>query len=232
MQKDIKVLIVAMLMLPAFVLTGCAKTKELERINKQQAETIASLNSEVTKLNDELDAMKKAKEELEKAKASLEQKLSKEVAEGGLEIGMEDRGLVVTMLDRVLFDPGKTTIKAHAKEVLDKVADILKKNVKDNIVYVEGHTDSDPIKYSGYRSNWELSTARSTEVVHYFVDEKGVKPERLVACGYGEFHPVASNKTSAGKSKNRRVEIIISPKKYVEKSLPVVQGETSEEYSK
>ncbi|MDD5084655.1 MAG: OmpA family protein [Candidatus Omnitrophica bacterium] len=232
MLRNIRVLSVVMLILAGFVLTGCAKTKELERINKQQAETIASLNSEVTKLNDELDAMKKAKEELEKAKASLEQKLSKEVAEGGLEIGMEDRGLVVTMLDKILFDPGKTTIKTQAQGVLDKVADILKKNVKDNIVYVEGHTDSDPIKHSGYRSNWELSTARSTEVVHYFIDKKDVKPERLIACGYGEFQPVASNKTSAGKSKNRRVEVIISPKKYVEKSLPVVQGEAGEEYTK
>ena len=152
---------------------------------------------------------------------------------------MEDRGLVVTVLDQILFDPGKTTLKSKAKETLSKVADILKKNVQDNIVYVEGHTDSDPIKHSGFKSNWELSTTRATEVVHFFVDEQKVTPERLVACGYGEYHPVASNKTAAGKVQNRRVEIVISPRKYEKKKLPVVKEElivrekaTEEEYVK
>jgi len=85
-------------------------------------------------------------------------------------------------------------------------------------VRIEGHTDDLPIHTDRFPSNWELSTARATEVVHYFTDRR-IKPERMIACGYGENHPVASNKTTAGKAMNRRVEIVISPKKYEKKKL-------------
>ena len=88
-------------------------------------------------------------------------------------------------------------------------------------IFIEGHTDTDPIKYSGFKSNWELSTARATEVVHFFVNEMAIDARRLSAVGCGEFQPVASNDTSAGKSKNRRVEIIISPKKFIKRTFAV-----------
>ena len=129
---------------------------------------------------------------------------------------MQERGLVVTVLDRVLFDPGKAEIKDSARTTLDKVADVLKSRVPEHLVYVEGHTDNDPIRYSGWRSNWELSTARATEVIHYFVESQAVNPTRLIASGFGEFHPVAGNDTLEGKVRNRRVEIVITPKKITE----------------
>ncbi len=84
------------------------------------------------------------------------------------------------------------------------------------MVYVEGHTDNQPIRMSAWRSNWELSTARAMEVVHYFIEAGNLNPRRLAATGYGEFHPVADNGAPEGMSKNRRVEIIVSPKKYAE----------------
>ena len=77
---------------------------------------------------------------------------------------------------------------------------------------IEGYTDDVPIKYSGWKSNWELSTARSLSVLHFLVNEKGISPERLSAIGFGEYRPVASNDTKEGRKLNRRVEIVIQPK--------------------
>ncbi len=84
--------------------------------------------------------------------------------------------------------------------------------MKDNQVAVEGHTDNQPIKHSGWRSNWELSTARALAVLHYFVDTRGLPPTRFQVIGVGEQRPVASNETAQGRQQNRRVEIIIVPK--------------------
>ena len=73
-----------------------------------------------------------------------------------------------------------------------------------------------PEFYDKYRSNWEISTARATEVVRYLINKKGINPERLIAVGYGEYHPIASNATAEGRQQNRRVEFYISPNRLVE----------------
>lgn len=198
----------------ALAAAGCsAKGTDLERLNREQAQTIKGLNREVDRLNAELEELSKSKDDLSRAKSELESKLSGEMDAGNMSLSMQDRGLVVTVLDRILFSSGKADLKETAKNSLDKVADILNGKIRQNMVYVEGHTDNDPIVRSGWRSNWELSTARATEVLHYFVDDRSLNPKRIAATGYGEFHPVASNNTASGKLKNRRVEIVISPKK-------------------
>lgn len=198
---------------------GCASSQpqespDLVRINRDQAATIQSLNNEIQRLNTEISHLMEVQPEsgLSQAKAGLEDSLSGEVAAGNLDISVEEKGIVVTVLDRVLFDPGRVELKASAMETLNKVADVLNAEAADHIVYVEGHTDDIPIRHSTWRSNWELSTARATEVIHYFVDYKNVNPVRLAATGYGEFQPVVSNETPEGRMKNRRVEIVISPK--------------------
>lgn len=198
------------------LLAGCTRQKDLESLNREQGRVIAELNEQVGKLQSELDQLKESKGELEKAKSELETKLKDELAGGNLSVALSERGLVVTVLDSVLFDSGKAELKESAKSTLAKVASVLSAKVPDHLVYVEGHTDNDPIRHSGWRSNWELSTARATEVIHYFIDSQAVTPDHLIATGYGEFHPVASNETEAGKAKNRRVEIVISPKKLAE----------------
>ena len=201
------------LILAAMALSGCAKDKDLERLSREQASTIQGLNSEIARLNEELYQLLRSREDLTKAKEELEKKLKGELESGNLSLSMQDRGLVVTVLDRVLFDSGKAELKESSKQTLDKVGDILGEKVGKHMVYVEGHTDNVPIQFSGWRSNWELSTARSTEVIHYFVDQRGLDPRRLAAMGYGEFHPVTGNESMEGRLKNRRVEIVISPKK-------------------
>ncbi len=124
---------------------------------------------------------------------------------------MTERGLVVTFLAEIFFNSGKDDILPAGKPVLHKVTDVLNKNVPDSNVSIEGHTDSDPIKYSSWKSNWELSAARALSVLHYFIDEGLVKPERLSIAGFGEYRPVVSNDSSENKRKNRRVEIVILP---------------------
>jgi chemotaxis protein MotB len=126
---------------------------------------------------------------------------------------MTERGLVITFVSEIFFDSGKDKVKEDGKATLDKVAEVLNRDVPNSGVAVEGHTDNDPIKYSGWKSNWELSSARALAVLHYLVDECKVKPQRLSANGYGEFHPVASNDSTQNKQKNRRVEIVILPSK-------------------
>jgi len=145
---------------------------------------------------------------------------------------MQERGLVVTVVAEVLFDSGKAKVRPVGKEVLSKVANVLIK-INENII-VEGHTDNVPIKHSGWKSNWELSTQRALNVLHYFIDEKGLNPERFSAAGYGPYRPMASNATVEGRQKNRRVEIVVVPAK-IKKARKGTQLETkseAEEYIK
>lgn len=205
----------------AMISSGCASNKtpslaqeDFVRINREQAATITSLDKEVQRLNTEISKLLQVQQgDLQKTKADLESSLSGSLQAGDLEISMESKGLVVTVLDRVLFSPGKVELRESAQETLRTVAQVLNGEVRDHIVYVEGHTDDEPIRRSSWRSNWELSTARATEVIHFFIEQAEVNPERLAATGYGEFRPVVSNDTQEGRMKNRRVEIVISPKK-------------------
>jgi chemotaxis protein MotB len=102
---------------------------------------------------------------------------------------------------------------------------VILKEAADFHIGIEGHTDNQPIKYSSWKSNWELSTARATSVLHY-LESQGVKPYRMAAIGYGEYRPVDSNETEPGRRKNRRVEIIILPelKKSSDKELGQVRA--------
>lgn len=196
------------------MLTGCAKNRDLEEVSRQQAATIDSLNNEIMRLNKELDEALRARQDLLNAQRELENQLREELKSGDMALSMQEKGLVVTVLSRVLFDSGKADLKESAKASLAKVAAVINAQAGEQMIYVEGHTDNVPIRYSGWKSNWELSTGRATEVIHNFVIE-GITPDRIGAVGYGEYHPVASNDTEDGRLQNRRVEIVISPTKRV-----------------
>ena len=200
---------------------GCAQDQDLIRISQQQSSTIQSLNEELLRLNKEMDMLLESREELEKIQEELERKMQKEVAVGDMSISMQERGLVVTVLERVLFDSGKAALKPSSRETLNKIAQTLSQKLSDQRVYIEGHTDNEPIRYSGWRSNWELSTARATEVVQYLVKHQYLSPDRLAATGYGQYHPVSNNDAKEGRAMNRRVEIVISPQKVDAGMMPV-----------
>ncbi|MDD5432765.1 MAG: OmpA family protein [Candidatus Omnitrophica bacterium] len=149
--------------------------------------------------------------ELEQAKKLLEDRLSSEIGDQQVKLQMMEKGLVITVVGDLVFDSGKAKIRREAYPIMDKVSVVLKDNVPQYNVGIEGHTDNIPIRSSGWKTNWELSSARALSVLHYLVNEKGISPERLSAIGYGEFRPVASNDTKEGRQANRRVEIVILP---------------------
>ncbi|TZE83347.1 OmpA/MotB family protein [Calorimonas adulescens] len=124
-----------------------------------------------------------------------------------VQVTINERGILIRFVDTALFDTGKADIKPEAKEILKNVGEIIKR--ADKPIRVEGHTDNVPIHNEKFPSNWELSTARATNVVKYFIENVGMDPSTLSAAGYGEYHPVADNQTEEGRAKNRRVDIII-----------------------
>ncbi len=178
------------------VFTGC--TFVVQKGRRSDIEKIESLSRQL--------------DELSRTKSLLEDRLSQEISDRQVRLEMMEKGLVITFVADVLFDSGKAKVKPEAYATLDKVARVLSENVPEYNIGIEGHTDNVPIKFSGWKSNWELSTARALSVLHYIVDEKGIRPSRVSAIGYGEYNPVASNDNAEGRQLNRRVEIVILPR--------------------
>ncbi len=184
----------------------------LEKAKRECEDKLAQLrNKKQEEVKEFVEKKNRELSDLEKAKIELEKRLSGEIGEYKAKLQMTERGLVVTFLSEIFFDSGKDIIKSEGENALQQVAEVLRKEVLDSKIAVEGHTDSDPIRYSGWKSNWELSSARSLAVVHFFIDQCGVSPERLSAVGVAEYSPVKSNETAEGKRQNRRVEIVILP---------------------
>lgn len=120
--------------------------------------------------------------------------------------------LMVTILDRILFDSGEATLKPEGMQVLDQVAQVLARFAARQ-VQVFGHTDNVPIRLK-FPSNWELSTARALSAVRYLTEKAGVDPHRLSAVGCGEFQPIADNSTADGRAKNRRIALVVLPEQF------------------
>ena len=202
MRNIKKIFTITLITLMSFALTGC--TVIFQKGRRTDVEKISQLKSELS--------------ELERAKQELEERLRKEIEGNQAHVEMTDRGLVITFVAEVLFDSGKAKLREQALSKLDKVAGVLNTTVKDLNVGIEGHTDDQPIVHSGWKSNWELSSARAMSVLHYMIENQDLAPERLSGTGYGEFKPVASNDSLEGRQKNRRVEIVILPNTTKEKA--------------
>ena len=121
--------------------------------------------------------------ELEQAKKELEDRLRSEIDGKQARVDMTDRGLVVTFVSEVLFDSGKAKLREDSLEKLAKVTGVLNTTVRDLNIGIEGHTDNVPIRHSGWKSNWELSSARAMSVLHYMIDDQDVEPARLSGTG-------------------------------------------------
>jgi len=124
-----------------------------------------------------------------------------------ISIFSDERGIVIRVLEKAFFDEGKADLKERAKGALGTIVPVLR-NV-NNQIRIEGHTDNVPINNNEFRSNWELSVRRATEVVSYFIEKNDFPPERVSAVGYAEYRPVAVNDTPENRALNRRIEIII-----------------------
>ncbi len=124
-----------------------------------------------------------------------------------IKIRKQENGVALQLGESALFDPGNAQLKESSNIILNTIGEILPKI--DNKIIIEGHTDNTPINNSEYKTNWELSTARSVNVLKYFVEEKNFDPTKISASGYGEYRPLVENNTPENKSLNRRVDVLI-----------------------
>ncbi len=182
------------LIMSVFLLSGCAVV--FQRRRPTDLEKIEVLSEEL--------------QDLKQARDILLQRLERELRAEEVRLRMAEKGLVITFVAEVLFDSGRAEIRADSWPILDKVARVLREEVADNEIGVEGHTDNVPIKHSPWDSNWELSAQRALSVL-YYLEGEGIDSRRLSAIGYGPYRPVASNDTEKGRQLNRRVEIVVLP---------------------
>jgi len=152
-----------------------------------------------------------------KARDEMIAKLKKEIADLKARPPREIERIEIS--DSVLFASGKAVLTAKGKEVLKKAANYVKETYPGKTIIIEGHTDTDPIKISKWKSNWELGAARALAVLHFVLKESSMDPKTMSAQTFGEYQPKADNATKEGKSKNRRSAIVVlesPPKQRIE----------------
>ncbi len=193
---------------------GCAELKSLREERVVMNQRIEELQSERDDLDSRYNLSEQEKAELieerdrlENARRSMEERLQG----SGASVRIKEGKISVMLPSSILFNSGQTKLKKAAKNSLKKVCNVLKKDFPNATIRIEGHTDSDPLKRTKnvYKSNWELSALRASNVLHYLVDSCRLDPKKLYIAGFGKHQPVASNKSKGGKKKNRRVEIVI-----------------------
>jgi two-component system copper resistance phosphate regulon response regulator CusR len=145
--------------------------------------------------------------ELTELRKELEQALAPEIARGEVEVRNGRDGLVISLREAGFFDSGSAGVKVGSQQAFSRMAGLI--GERQYNIRIEGHTDNVRIHNSQYTSNWELSTARSTEMIRLLIMKYGFAPQRLSAGGYGEYHPIASNSTEAGRALNRRVDVVV-----------------------
>lgn len=212
-----------------------AQKKKYDELKSASGNTVALLSNDLDKKQKELNNKENAIQEREKSLQNLSERLRdlesiirrqdsimsrltntvKDALLGfnadELTVNMRDGKVYVSMSDKLLFKSGSADVESKGKLALEKLSNVLNKN-PDVAIAIEGHTDNVPIKTSQYADNWDLSAARATNVVRLLTTSYKMDPRRLTASGRGEFFPVADNTTTEGKAKNRRTEIVLSPK--------------------
>lgn len=137
----------------------------------------------------------------------LEESLATQIRKHTVTVSPTKEGIVVSLREIGFFDSGSVALRPDAQSPLDSFVKVIApRRVR---IRIEGHTDNVPIHNSRFDSNWELSTARATEIIKLFISRYGITPDRLSASGYGEYYPVASNDTPEGRAMNRRVDLVI-----------------------
>ena len=189
---------------------GRFKEKKLQLSQEMEGLQVSLEESQST-----IDKQTKVIRDLHATRVKIESSLKEQIENQEIKLEEIEGKLKVTLVDKILFDTGKVEIAKRGKEVLLQLADTLRENKDQNIV-VEGHTDDVPIGLGlieKYPTNWELSAARAVGVVRFLQEKGWLEPERLTATGYSYYKPLASNDTAAGRRQNRRIEIILVPKR-------------------
>ncbi len=192
-----------------------------ENINESQSERLNQQSEELSQKDKDLQNKERMLREMQAIIArqdAMTKKLNQTLRDALVgfnsdELTMEirDGKVYVSMSDKLLFKSGSTAVEPKGVEALKVLADVLNKN-PDIQILVEGHTDNVPIKTAVFKDNWDLSVGRATVITRMLNEKYGVAATRMTASGRGEYYPKASNETAEGKAKNRRTEIILSPK--------------------
>jgi len=203
-----------------------AQYEEMEgnylKLKSNSSTEINKLSGNLSKLSDDLkkreqrlkeveEILRKRDEATNQLKAKLQEALLG-FTKNGLTVEVKNGKVYVSLTDKLLFPSGSIIIDEKGKQALTQLAKVLKQQPEINIA-VEGHTDSQKINNLGQiKDNWDLSVLRSTSVVRFLTEEQKVESVRMTATGKGEFQPLGSNANAESRSKNRRIEIVLSPK--------------------
>lgn len=201
---------------------NAAKNRELLQQLEDKEKALATENARLIALQKELDTRSKRVDELESALATkdanmkaLKNSISKALTnfEGkGLTVEQRDGKVYVSMENKLLFKSGSWNVGTEGKQAVKQLGEVLAVNPEINVL-IEGHTDNDAFNSKGDISgNWDLSTKRATAIVNILQENTAINAESLTAAGRSEFAPIASNDTPEGKGKNRRIEVILTPK--------------------
>ncbi len=190
--------------------------QELSAVSQEAQSTRQSLQERIARLRERFEEAVRDKErEIEQLKASHElllERLQSEIKKKEVAVRQEKEHISIEMVNRVTFETGRAELTESSKHILDVIYASLAP-VKDGLIVIEGHADNRLIHGSlveKFKSNWELSLARAAAVVR-FLEGKGIDPKRMSVVGYSSFRPIDSNLTPAGRSRNRRVEILLVP---------------------
>lgn len=213
------------LLLALFIVLFASSTVDAEKLEKlsavfnevfdsgqgimdSSAPTPVPIPKEAVGEGEENDSYIEDQRSLEEIQERVDEYIAIHELENQFETKMTDEGLMVTIRDSVLFTPGKAVIKPEYLPIADELADLLVFDPARHIV-VTGHTDNVPMNSAEFGSNWELSVMRAVNFLKIVVQNENIDPLLFSAKGYGEYQPIETNKTAEGRSKNRRVEILI-----------------------
>jgi len=196
-------------------LCGCTNwKKKYQALNVEHQNVLGLLErerSEAGQLTEQISQDHQTIEELQKQIAERSQTPAEATGFGeGYDVAFDPSAgtITVTLPNAILFDSGKATLKRATNVELDHIQSVLQSQYPGKQIDVVGHTDSDPIKKSKWKDNWELSAQRALSVTRYLI-RRGIAEERIRAVGRGASQPIASNATASGRARNRRVEIVV-----------------------
>lgn len=197
----------------AFLATGCASQKQL----KDYQDEVRALREERTQIKKENRQLRMQNESYEVALAEANATIEAipeavdydDLDALGIDYGQRGGNFVISIPSSITFAAGKADLKREGKEALQVVAQRLLQDHGDGNYWIEGHTDSDPIRKSQWGSNRDLSMARAMSVLHYLVESCNVSDAQCIVAGHGEYQPLVTNEDDGGKARNRRVEIVV-----------------------
>ncbi|MGM0380551.1 MAG: OmpA/MotB family protein [bacterium] len=231
MRKIFKVLLVVV---AGISLVGCASMQQPDRVDEQQRqqEREAEIEEEVQRRLQEQEQQIRAEvkeevkkemeaEEEEEAEAQTQDEIVTEAGDiDHVDARAAGNNVIITLKEQILFDTLRADIKKSARPVLDEIAKLLR-DYPERMVIVAGHTDTMPVRTTRFPSNWDLSAQRAVNTVKYISKLEGLDTSRLVAAGFGEYHPIVANDSPENRRLNRRVEFILLPPDLQQREIEV-----------